>query len=496
MVSIFDSSIAPLPFLGYDVRASGAGPFVSASTDDDDAVGSSLEDDSLLRKIAHVSEADVAPPVAALTTVEAPPSSQPVATRSEPPELPRVGAVIDQRYRVESVLGEGGMGVVYAARNLRTGRDVALKLMVSRDRLDRSQHPQRVERFVREARAAGRIQHPNVVDVYDVGGDDSAPYLVMERLHGRTLGALLGEGRLPERRAVQLVLAAAQGVAAAHRQGVVHRDLKPDNIFLTETASGELTKVLDFGISRIMTPSESLDSLTRSGTILGTPAYMPHEQLRGGEVDTRADVYALGVILYEALSGRRPFEAANLHDLVLKMAQDEPTPLARVAPAASVRVRSVVARCLARDPAHRYADAGALVEALERVLRDPDHTEDALPAQRAGRRRVAIVLGVVVAGSLAAWAAYVALRPAPEPVAPAAEAPVAAPRSEPAPAPLPVQPPLTAPTRAPEPAPSPATPSAPPARVRPAPRPRAEPAVQPEPGKDFERARELRPDDF
>jgi serine/threonine protein kinase len=474
---------------------------VSATTDDErpeDA--SSLEDDSLLRKIAHVSEGD-APPVvaaAALSTIEAPVASgTPSGEHAQPSELPRVGSVIDQRYRVESVLGEGGMGVVYGARNLRTGRDVALKLMVCRDRFDRSHHPMRVERFVREARAAGRIQHPNVVDVYDVGGDDSAPYLVMERLHGKTLGARISQGPLPEREAVELLLAAANGVAAAHRQGVVHRDLKPDNIFLTDTQSGALPKVLDFGISRIMTLNESLDSLTRSGTILGTPAYMPHEQLRGGEVDTRADVYALGVILYEALSGRRPFEANNLHDLVLRMAQEEPTPLAKVAPGCGVRVRSVVARCLAREPQHRYADAGELVEALERVLRDPHHSEDELPMLRLRFWRAAAVAAAVLVASGVAWLAISATRSPPEVNAvPAAQGPVL--RAEPPVEPPPVQPALTEPVRAPEPAPvvepNREQPVARPAAPRARPKPAKAPA--PEPGQSFDRAREVRPDDF
>jgi serine/threonine protein kinase len=357
--------------------------------------GSSLEDDSLLRKIAHVSEAD-APP-AMPSTIEVPAGSGEREQMFTPRELPRVGSTIDERYLIEDVLGEGGMGVVFAARNLRTGRQVALKLMIGRERLSYGEAASRSERFVREARAAGRIRHPNVVDVYDVGGDSQTPYLVMERLNGRTLGALIAEKPLTERRAIELVMAAAQGVSAAHREGVIHRDLKPDNIFLADTNEGPVPKVLDFGISRIVAASESLHSLTRSGTILGTPAYMPYEQLRGGrEVDARADVYALGVILYEALSGRRPFEAHNLHDLVLRMAHDEPTPLAEVAPATSEHIRSVVARCLSREPDHRYADAGAFAEALQRALDAPEEVEHrpGVPAPRNARR--AWVLGAAL----------------------------------------------------------------------------------------------------
>jgi serine/threonine protein kinase len=339
---------------------------------------SSLDADSLLRKIAHAPCPDAAP------------------LARDACDLPRVGSTIDGHYRLKAKLGKGGMGIVFAAQNLKTGREVALKLMASRDGSAPQECTQRVERFVREARAAGCIRHPNVVDVYDVGGEDALPYLVMERLHGRTLAASLSGGPLPERRAVELVLAAARGVAAAHQKGVVHRDLKPENIFLADDGDGPpIPKVLDFGISRIMAASESLDSLTRTGTILGTPAYMPYEQLRGrGSVDARADVYALGVILYEALSGKRPYEACNLHDLLLRIAHEPPTPLAQVQPAARRHVRAVVARCLQREPDRRYADAGELVAALERVLEAPDGSERAGPSRWPRTQRV---LAAVVA---------------------------------------------------------------------------------------------------
>jgi serine/threonine protein kinase len=335
-----------------------------------------------------------------------------------------------------------------------------------------------------------------------VGGDDAAPYLVMERLHGKPLGARIAEGPLPEPEAVRLVLAAARGVAAAHQEGVIHRDLKPDNIFLTDSASGDyVPKVLDFGISRIIAPSEKLDSLTRSGTILGTPAYMPYEQLRGGgEVDARADVYALGVILYEALSGRRPFEANNLHDLVLRMANEEPTPLAKVQPNTSRHVRAVVRRCLLRAPELRYRDASELVAALERVLAAPDDTEDTPGQGTAARRRwwLAALLTVLLAllgwGALALYAPDAELAEVPE------KNPSAAPKAAATPEPAPAQPgapPPSAPAAPGEPSATPAhmavEPRAPTqATKRPSGAARQAPAKQ----DKFERARELRPDDF
>ena len=457
------------------------------------AITSSADDDSLLRKIAHVSEAE---PVATTITGPGGPLT-PARSGSVPGELPGVGSLIDQRYRVESVLGEGGMGVVFAARNQRTGREVALKLMVQRERLSEAQHTARAERFFREARAAGRIRHPNVVDVYDVGGDSDAPYLVMERLRGRTLGALIAEGPLPERKAVELVLAAARGVAAAHEEGVVHRDLKPDNIFLADMPSGPaVPKVLDFGISRIITHRESLDSLTRSGTILGTPAYMAYEQLRGSnDIDARADVYALGVILYEALSARRPFEANSFHDLVLRMAHDEPTPLAKVQPLASRRVRDVVARCLERDPEQRYANAGELVNALERVLGAPDqHEQKPLPSRKSARKWPLIAAVVLFAVLAALWLVSRPVRGPRDALPPASTQaqPSTPPAKQPSAPALQKESPPPEDTADQNEAPS----SSPAAATKPRPPPARRPkAMPPEPDK-FERARELRQSDF
>lgn len=288
---------------------------------------------------------------------------------SPAPAAPEVGDVVDGRYLIESVLGEGGMGIVFGARNLPTGREVALKYMIMRERSSRRERIARARRFVREAKAAGCIRHENVVDVFDAGGHPEAPYLVMERLHGQSLAERMRRGAMDQEDATAIVLEAARGVAAAHRQGVVHRDLKPENIFLARPALGEgapSAKVLDFGVSLILSPTEPLGTITRAGGVVGTPTYMPLEQLRGDrEIDPRVDVYALGVILYEALCARRPYAARTLHDLVLQMVDGQPEPVRQHRPDVNPRLEAIVMRCLAKDPRHRYRDASELVDALE-----------------------------------------------------------------------------------------------------------------------------------
>jgi serine/threonine protein kinase len=319
--------------------------------------------DELLRRVAHVSAAQVH----AAETVEMPHGAQAARQHAPARGVPEPGSVVDGRYRVNGTLGEGAMGVVLSAHNLRTGREVALKYMLGDEQVPYLQRCARVERFVREAQAVGRVRDPHVVDIYDVGGDLDAPYLVMERLHGQSLRERMRAGPLDEAAVVGLAIEAARGVSAAHRQGVIHRDLKPDNLFLAREEDGVTrVKVLDFGVSRILDNTAVLATITRSGAIVGTPAYMPLEQLRGEhEVDARVDVYALGAIMYEALSGKLPFEGRTLHDLVLLMASDMPTPLASVAPHVSPWLCSVVMKCLSRTPSHRFDDMTALISALE-----------------------------------------------------------------------------------------------------------------------------------
>jgi serine/threonine protein kinase len=315
------------------------------------------------------------------------------ATPTHDPSTPRIGDVIDERYRIEEVLGAGGMGIVFGALHVSTGRKVALKWMLSRG-LPRSSRERESasQRFVREAQATGRIRHDNVVDVYDAGTDKDAPYLVMERLEGETLRARMERGPMAWDEALSLLLPIMHGVSAAHREGVVHRDLKPDNVFLANTTSGQMVpKVLDFGISRLRVPDASEPSLTRTGTMIGTPAYMPLEQLRGeGNIDERVDVYALGVVLYEMLTGSRPYVARNAADFAALIASAQPVALSTHRPELRGAREAAVMKALARSPADRFASVDSLAEALVGA---------AMPAS--GKRARSLLLFAVLAVCLA-----------------------------------------------------------------------------------------------
>jgi tRNA A-37 threonylcarbamoyl transferase component Bud32 len=283
---------------------------------------------------------------------------------AEPAE-PEAGALLDGRYQLERVLARGGMGVVYAARNVRTGQRVAIKWILAR-RLHSSQRALAVERFRREARAAATVRHPNVIDVYDVGGPDDVPFLVMELLEGESLRARMDRGPLTWSEACAIMVPVLRGVAAAHRTGTVHRDLKPDNIFLCRVEGAEaLPKVLDFGVAAMRPTSvDDIEALTRTGTMVGTPTYMPLEQLTGHAVDERADVFALGVVLYEMLSGALPFPARTAGDLAVRQATGEPEPLTKHRPELRGRREAAVLKALARDPAQRHDGAEAFQRAL------------------------------------------------------------------------------------------------------------------------------------
>ena len=281
-----------------------------------------------------------------------------------PAALPQISAVIAGKYRIDRLIARGGMGAVYAATHLVSGKRVALKWMLP----SIGQIPDARERFIREACATARIDHPNIVDIYDVGDERGSVYLVMEYLRGETLCERLERELIPAQEAIALFIPALRGVAAAHAHGVIHRDLKPDNIFLCRTAEGDPLepKVLDFGISKI-TGAESRDhSLTRSGAVLGTPYYMSPEQVRGArDVDQRADVYAFGVMLYEVLTGHRPFDAETYNQLILKIVTETPAPMASLNPSVDPRLVQIVERAMARDPNTRFPTIDALAMALE-----------------------------------------------------------------------------------------------------------------------------------
>jgi serine/threonine protein kinase len=278
--------------------------------------------------------------------------------------LPKPGDVVAGKYRIDEFIGRGGMGAVLAATHQVTGRRMALKWVLP----DPGQDAEATHRIVREARAAARVRHPNVVDVYDVGEHDGSLFLVMELLEGETLHARLkADGALDPHTTLSLLLPALRAVEAAHRNHVIHRDLKPSNICLChDSESTEVTpRVLDFGISKILSTSgDGERSLTRTGAVLGTPHYMAPEQLTGDDADESADIYALGVILYQCLTGRLPFQDRNYNALVLQIATATPASVLALAPQVPAALSVVVMSAMARDPGDRFANVTELVAAL------------------------------------------------------------------------------------------------------------------------------------
>ena len=278
--------------------------------------------------------------------------------------MPTTGDVIAGKYRIDSLIGEGGMGAVFSATHVHTGRRMAVKWLLP----DVAHSDAAVQRLFREAQATGRIDHPNVVDVYDVGEQNGSAFLVMELLQGETLTKALERGALKLPDIVRMLLEAIDGTAAAHRHGVIHRDIKPDNIFLCRDPAGALirAKVLDFGISKISSIGGQVNPrLTKTGAVMGTPYYMSPEQIRGvSDIDGRVDIYAFGVILYEALTGRVPFDGKTYSALVLEIATGTPERPSMVNPTLAGSIERVILKAMARDPNERYATLDALAKAL------------------------------------------------------------------------------------------------------------------------------------
>src|SRR6266545_3863977 len=280
--------------------------------------------------------------------------------------IPPEGSILAGKYRVERVLGKGGMGVVVAAMHLQLGRRVALKFL----RAEACENRDVVERFIREARAAVQIHTEHVARVIDVGElENGSPYMVMEYLAGADLAEVLRtRGGLPVVEAVDYVLQASEAIAEAHALGIVHRDLKPANLFLTQRADrSPLVKVLDFGISKALQGSPLAASTSMTGTLvtMGSPVYMSPEQVRSAkDVDIRTDIWALGVILYELLTAGPVFEAETISELIILIATQTPPPIGTKRPDVPPELEKVILCCLQKDREQRYPSVAALAHAL------------------------------------------------------------------------------------------------------------------------------------
>ena len=267
-------------------------------------------------------------------------------------------------FEILALLGAGGMGEVYRARDVRLDRTVAIKLLPS----ELVREPgRRVERFRHEARAIARITHPNICTLHDVGEDGSAIFLVMEYVEGETLAQRLEDGPLPLPLALRSAIGIADALDHAHRHGVVHRDLKPGNIMLTPDS----VKLLDFGLAKlkerdeqVLTDPTQSARLTEVGTILGTVPYMAPEQIEGREVDARTDLFAVGVVLYEMVCGRRPFTGNSRASVMAAIVTAEPPPLTSLLPQAPPSLERLILRCLAKDPDDRWQTARDLAAEL------------------------------------------------------------------------------------------------------------------------------------
>src|SRR5215469_13792011 len=291
-------------------------------------------------------------------------------------------------YRVLSVLGEGGMGIVYEAEDTRLGRHVALKLLP--DHLPRD--PTAFQRLQREARAACRLNHPNICTIYEIEEDEGQPVIVMELLEGESLKVRLGGGRqIPLAEALDLGIQLADALEAAHTLGIIHRDIKPANIFLTRHGS---PKVLDFGLAKLAAGAqfgehgaaaldEMEESLTTVGAILGTASYMSPEQARGEPLDTRTDIFSLGVVLYLMTTGEQPFQRKNRVLTLDAILNSQPKLPSDLNPALPVELDTIVAKALAKDHEQRYQTAGELRDALWRL-------KSSLPATQSYRNFAAV----------------------------------------------------------------------------------------------------------
>ena len=310
--------------------------------------------------------------------------------------------------RLVPLIGEGGMGEVYRARDTRLGRTVAIKVLPAGAAAD----PERRRRFEQEARAASALNHPHICVLHDIGSDGGTDFLVMEHLDGQSLAERLGKGPLPLEQALDVGIEIADALAVAHKQGIIHRDLKPANVMLTKAGA----KLLDFGLAKLRVPGAHLgadfSSLptqaspeTQKGTILGTLAYMAPEQLEGKEADARGDLFSFGAMLYEMLTGRRAFEGTSPASVISAVMSSHPQPVSRLQPTSPPALDRVLTRCLAKDPDERWESARDMAAEL-RWMREANLNADVAPSSARRTRQwpgvaIAFAAGAILLGAIA-----------------------------------------------------------------------------------------------
>lgn len=276
-----------------------------------------------------------------------------------------VGQLIGgNKYRVVGLLSKGGMGALYVVQHTGFPKQFVLKAMLPELSVRRDM----ATRFVNEARALAALKHPGIVDVTDFGEEDGVHYLVMEKLEGADLAARLANGPLPIGLVVRIAAEMARAIGQAHAQKIIHRDLKPHNVFLAQEGAREVVKILDFGIAKLIEPSELIETLTTTSSTYGTVPYMSLEQLRSAkDVDERTDIYAIGVIMYQALTGALPYPGQTMGEVMFKVAMGEHLPVRSVRPEIPPALADIVARAMARDREHRFLSATELAQALEEL---------------------------------------------------------------------------------------------------------------------------------
>ena len=270
------------------------------------------------------------------------------------------------RYEIISELGHGGMGTVLLGRDPRIDRKVALKVIQHKNFADPDHEEETIKRFHQEAKAAGKLSHPNIVTVFDVGDEDDVSYIAMEYVQGRDLSEIIKErGRLSFQEATSVIVQVAMALSYSHDHGIIHRDIKPGNIMIDKDG---VVKITDFGLARL----QEAESITKAGHTVGSPLYMSPEQLQSGDIDYRSDIFSMGVVYYELLTGVRPFQGENISELIDQIIDEEPLSVTTLAPDLPPRVNTILGRMLAKSPRGRYQTAGAAARDVRNLQALPD----------------------------------------------------------------------------------------------------------------------------